>query len=397
VNIKVGIIIERADISLGGAERSVFELMPALSAAGLQVDILAARGKTESRNIHIICRNKQGKRTSLSAFSRELKKHLAENKYDIIHSVLPFEFADIYQPRGGTVAETIIRNAASYQSDFLKFYKKLTALANRRRSALLRAEKKICKNPRGPVVAALSRYVAGHFKKHYNLDDKRIAIIPNGIRIKQKIDRSRADKLRSQILNKLSLKEADNPVFFLFAANNFRLKGLRPLINAIALAAAQRNRQAFFIIAGAGRTGKYRRLAKTLNVQNRIIFLGPLRSIQNVLSISDVAVLPTFYDPSSRFVLEALAAGKPVITTRFNGASEMIAGNRHGKIIESPEDIFALTKAISFYTEQENVQSASSAISEDGFQEKLSISRSAEKLKSLYSSILEKGNAKWNS
>jgi len=390
MSIKIGIIIERADVSLGGAERSVFELMPALSAAGLKVDILAAKGKTESDNIHILCSSKPGKRTSLSTFSKELKKNISENQYDIIHSVLPFEFADVYQPRAGSVAETIIRNAQSYQSDFLKFYKKFTALANRRRAALLRAERKICKNPHGPVVAALSHYVAEQFKKHYNLDDRRIFVIPNGIKIKQKIDKAKTDKLRTQIMNKLNLKDADKPVFFLFAANNFRLKGLEPLINAIALAQTHGNSRAFLIIAGAGRSSKYRRLSKKLDIHNRLIFLGPVRSIQRLLWISDVAVLPTFYDPSSRLILEALSAGKPVITSSFNGASEMIVHNRHGRIIESPENIFILAQAIKFYTEQDNIKYASSAISEDGLQQKVNISRAAEQLKSLYTSILEK-------
>lgn len=397
VDIRVGLIIERADISLGGAERSVFELMPALSAAGLQVEIIAAKGKTESGNIHILCSNQQGKRTSLSTFSRALKKHLSDNHYDIVHSVLPFDFADVYQPRGGSVTETIIRNAASYQSDFLRTYKKLTALANRRRAALLRWERKLCKNPRGPMLAALSRYVARQFRKHYQLDDERIAIIPNGIRLRQKIDTARTDKLRSQILNKLNLRETDNPVFFLFAANNFRLKGLAPLIEAVAQAESEGNTRAYFIIAGAGRTGRYRRLSKRYGIENRLVFLGPVRSLQSVLSISNIAILPTFYDPSSRFILEALSACKPVITTGFNGASEMIVDSRHGKIIESAEDISSLCEAINFYSKEDNIQSASSAISEDGFREKISINRAAEQLKSLYSSILEKGKAKWHS
>jgi hypothetical protein len=45
---KIAIIIERANIALGGAERSVFELAAALKAHGLEVDILAARTVTAS-------------------------------------------------------------------------------------------------------------------------------------------------------------------------------------------------------------------------------------------------------------------------------------------------------------------------------------------------------------
>src|SRR4030043_1006868 len=97
--MKVAIIIERADINLGGAERSVFELAEAISKTGIEVDILAAKGYRETKNIHILCGDNQSKRTGYFTFAKAIKRHLSENRYDLIHSVLPFTFADIYQPR----------------------------------------------------------------------------------------------------------------------------------------------------------------------------------------------------------------------------------------------------------------------------------------------------------
>jgi len=392
---KIALIIERANIALGGAERSVFELAAALSLLDLDVDILAAKGQTDAKNIHILCQNRPGKRTCYHSFAKALKKHLTNNSYDIIHSVLPFPFADVYQPRGGSFAESIVRNAASYQNGFLESYKRITAFANIRRTMLLRAESKLCKDPDGPIIAALSQYVAHQFKRHYSVDDERIAVIPNGIKINKRVDTAKADKLRTQILAQLGLKEADNPVLFLFVANNFRLKGLSVLIKAIQ-AASHRNteRNSYLIVAGNDRTHKYRRLAKKLNVHKKIIFCGAIRRIQNALAITDVAVLPTFYDPSSRFILEALAADKPVITTRFNGAADLFVNNQHGKVIDTPENIAALAEAIKYFTNTDNIQKASAAIIADNLKEKISISRVAKQLKSLYESILEKKGRK---
>ena len=108
------------------------------------------------------------------------------------------------------------------------------------------------------------------------------------------------------------------------------------------------------------------------------------------MSIIDAAVLPTFYDPSSRFILEALGAGKPVITTKYNGACDLFVNNRHGKIIDSPQDASALAEAIVFFTDTKNIQNASQAIIEDNLQEKISIIRAAKQLRELYESILEK-------
>ncbi|GAG00876.1 unnamed protein product, partial [marine sediment metagenome] len=133
MNKNIAIIIERANIVLGGAERSVFELTTALSGLGLETHILAAKGQTEAKNIHILCGDRPGKRVCYFTFAKALRKHLSENQYSLIHSVLPFDFADVYQPRGGTYAESILRNAASYQNKLLESYKRLTAFTNFRR------------------------------------------------------------------------------------------------------------------------------------------------------------------------------------------------------------------------------------------------------------------------
>jgi UDP-glucose:(heptosyl)LPS alpha-1,3-glucosyltransferase len=392
MNAKMAIIIERADISLGGAERSVFELRAALTALGYSVDILAAKGSTDAKNIHILCRDNSGKRVNFFTFEEAIKKHLSENKYDIVHSILPFSFADVYQPRGGSYAETIIRNAASYQNKFLEYYKRITAVTNYRRTTLLRAERKISQSPDGPLIAALSEYVADQFKRHYNTDAGRIVIIPNGVKTDKRISTTAADTLRSHILAKLRLKEADNPVLFLFVANNFRLKGLTPLIQAMQIVTRKKSeRQAYLIVAGHGKEKKYR--LDTSTTKN-ILFLGPLSHIQNALSIVDVAVLPTFYDPSSRFILEALAANKPVITTKFNGATDLFAHNRHGIIISSPENIEALVESINYFTDTDNILKASEAIIEDNIQEEISIDRAAKQLQNVYESILQRKGLK---
>jgi len=395
VKKKVAIIIERADVRLGGAERSVFELADALSKLELDVDILAATAASGTENVRVLCHNVGGKRTSYRTFERILKNHLEQNQYDIVHSVLPFDFADVYQPRGGAYAEAIQRNAASYQNKFIGLCKTLTAFANFRRSSLLRAEKKLCKNPNGPIVAALSDYVARQFRRHYGLDDRRIAVIPNGVRTDRQIDTEQTAKLKSDILRQLAIARSDNPVFFLFVANNFRLKGLKPLLAAFhAVVTADADSPAYLVVAGNGSTRTYKRMAAKLNILNRIVFMGTCRNVDDVLAATSVAVLPTYYDPSSRFILEALSAHKPVITTRFNGATDLFSHGRHAIVIDSPENIQALASAIEHFTNTANIQHASAAIAEDKLEEKVSIKRVADQLMSLYMSILSRRRQK---
>lgn len=388
---KVAIIIERPDIALGGAERSVLELTGQLQALGLDVDILAAKGQADNSNTHILCPDSPGKRACFFTFEKALKKHLSQNHYDIIHSALPFPFAHIYQPRGGTYAESILRNAISYQNKFVTHFKKMTAFANLRRTILHQAERKLCSGRDGPLILALSNYVAQQLKDHYRTPDRRITVIPNGIKTDKQIDTTQANKLRSKISAELKLKEENNRVFFLFVANNFRLKGLAPLLKAMKLAPAHNPpSQPYLIVAGRDKPHKYRLVAKKLGLSRKVIFLGHIPDIQNLLSVIDVAVLPTFYDPSSRYILEAIAAGKPVITTQFNGATDLFVHNRHGKVIDSPHDVSALAEAVRHFTDTEIIQKTSQAIAADNLKENISINRVAEQLISVYKSILDR-------
>ena len=391
--MKIAVITERPDVALGGAERSVFELTSCLRTLGPKVEILAAKGNTNVKNIHILCPG-TAKRTNLPDFETAVRDHLAQNYYDIIHSTIPLSFADVYQPRGGSFPEAGLRNAVSYRNSAMRFYKRATSWANFRRAVLGRAEKRICKASDGPIVAVLSEYVRQQFRRHYGLDDSRIRVIPNGVKIHSQPDVSGADKLRGQILAKLGINESIEPVFFLFVANNFRLKGLDPLLEAMHnLVRKKTARPAYLIVAGRDKPGRYRRIKTALRIKNRVLFIGPMPRIQNTLSCTDAAILPTYYDPASRFILEALGAEMPVITTRYNGACDLFTNNRHGKIIDSPGDITAMVDAMQFYTETANIKNAAEAIRSDNLAEKISITRHCTGLMRLYESIIrDRGN-----
>ena len=91
---------------------------------------------------------------------------------------------------------------------------------------------------------------------------------------------------------------------------------------------------------------------------------------------------------SEGFRLEALAAAKPVITTKFNGAVDLFEHNRHGKIVDYPNDISSLLTAMEFYTNTENLQTSKQAIVKDDLKKRISIRTHCEELLRLYESIL---------
>jgi UDP-glucose:(heptosyl)LPS alpha-1,3-glucosyltransferase len=67
-----------------------------------------------------------------------------------------------------------------------------------------------------------------------------------------------------------------------------------------------------------------RKLAQTLGVDARVMFLGGQQDVRPFYGAADVFALPTRYDPLPNAALEALACGLPVLTTPNCGAAELL-------------------------------------------------------------------------
>jgi glycosyltransferase involved in cell wall biosynthesis len=74
-----------------------------------------------------------------------------------------------------------------------------------------------------------------------------------------------------------------------------------------------------------------------------------MRDVENASAAADLFVFLPIYEPAANVVVEARAAGLPVITSAQNGACELIEENRNGAVIEDPADIDAVVKAIGFW------------------------------------------------
>ena len=82
-------------------------------------------------------------------------------------------------------------------------------------------------------MAALSEYVREQFVRHYAVPEERIAVIPNAVKLHPPVDAARIEEFRSMVRSRLGMAEGEEPAIFLFAAHNFRLKGLGPLLEAM--------------------------------------------------------------------------------------------------------------------------------------------------------------------
>ncbi len=136
----------------------------------------------------------------------------------------------------------------------------------------------------------------------------------------------------------------DQPVILVLgrlAAN----KGQRYLVEA-APAILAHFPDARFVFAGnpAGRAELDQRIGE-LSLASHFSLIGFRPDVVNLLRSSDLFVLPSLAEGFSLSIIEALAAGLPVIATRVGGAAEILEDGRNGFLVP-PGDVGALEQAV---------------------------------------------------
>ena len=83
-----------------------------------------------------------------------------------------------------------------------------------------------------------------------------------------------------------------------------------------------------------------------MGIASRVHFAGAIDDPRAFFAGGDALLLPTYYDPCSLAVLEALSCGTPVITTRYNGAAELLEEGSSGFVVTEPSEVGAMAKAL---------------------------------------------------
>ncbi|MES2307736.1 MAG: glycosyltransferase family 4 protein [Verrucomicrobiota bacterium] len=289
-------LIRRRFSPTGGAERYLERLAEELQKQNVQVELWCENWNNPTSSIKNIRTVHSRNPWEFSEKIQQLKKEV-----DLRFALDRVPGVEVYRAGDGLHCSWL-KNRELY-SPFLGKIQNSIRFKNR---TMLQLDQAIYTHPDLKLVIANSAMVAKEIEETYHFPSQKIAIVHNGIPTHQ-------------------------------FQNGDRTVGRRIMYTS--------PQDYVILLVGAGKERKGHRFLKEAHSKMShearlwIIDYPPSTPIQNIYAGADLFVLPTLYDPFSNVILEALTAGKPVITTRHNGAHEVIQTGVHGWILDRANDV----------------------------------------------------------
>ena len=322
--MKIGVVRQRY-VSTGGAERYLDGVIHELAACDHEVHVFANSWEGSSRDFkfHRVPMLQLTSFLRALTFALSARGILRRERCDLIFSLERTLQQDVYRAGDGCHREWL-RQRAKYVSAF----KNATVKLNPLHWTLLGLERRTFSPERTGRIIANSHRGKEEIIEHYRFPAERIDVVHNGVDCER--------------FGPASDLRRGKDVILLFVGTGFERKGLGFCIGALKhLPGNVRLR-----IMGKGDGERYRSMARKHSVGSRVEFLGTQQDIAMIYREADLLVHPAIYEPFANVCLEALASGLPVITSRINGASEIIEHGKSGAIISDPADTVALADAI---------------------------------------------------
>ena len=188
------------------------------------------------------------------------------------------------------------------------------------------------------LILSLSEQQKSEYQEHYFTPNKRFHLLPPTLdasfspitdRVTQK------EKLRAELGLPI------NNLLLMFIGSGFRTKGLARAITALAGLPIDLQQRSSLIVVGHDDDEKqYRKQADRASVSQQVLFLGgrSRQEIPKLLAAGDLMVHPAHNENTGTVLLEAIAAGLPVLATDVCGYAHHIKAAEAGIVLDSPFD-----------------------------------------------------------
>lgn len=212
--------------------------------------------------------------------------------------------------------------------------------------AFFALEKSVFAKQSNTEILMIAEAQIGFYQQYYQTPRDRLHLLPPSVRRDCVMPEDYATKrLQTRAQHQLS----DNDILILFIGSDYRRKGLDRVLRGIAaLNPTLRNRVKLWVI-GQDKPTAFVNLARTLEIENSITFLGARDDVPNLLWSADLLLHPAYSEAAGLVLLEAMAAGVPVIASAVCGHAHYISEHALGRELKepiSPRDVAAAISAV---------------------------------------------------
>jgi glycosyltransferase involved in cell wall biosynthesis len=189
------------------------------------------------------------------------------------------------------------------------------------------------------VPVAIAEEVARTFETLYNYPNP--ILIPNGV----SIDAFSPDReVRQRVRRELEVEP--QTLVFVHVGRFAAVKNHEMLVAAFAQLVGQQPLPTELWLVGDGELREaVQHQVRALGIESRVRFLGVRSDIPDLLRAADVFVFPSRWEGNPLSVMEAMAAGLPVIATAVGGVPELVEEGASGILVPN-EDLHGLVAAM---------------------------------------------------
>ncbi|HWO43595.1 MAG TPA: glycosyltransferase family 4 protein, partial [Candidatus Eisenbacteria bacterium] len=230
-------------------------------------------------------------------------------------------------------------------------------------------------NRRVDGVVAISRRI-GELLAQAGVEQGRIRVIHSGIELpKLQVDAGRATSWNGAVVGTAGVLE--------------ERKGHRYLLEAAAILKEQGVPVRYRIAGSGAMSARLREMVSRSGLQAEVELLGFVDDIWRFLESIDIFVLPSLHEGLGVAVLEAMAAGKPVVASRVGGLVDSVVDSVSGFLVE-PRDPGALAGAIRRLVCEPELARAMGRRGRERVRENFTVERMAEANEAFYYALLER-------
>jgi UDP-glucose:(heptosyl)LPS alpha-1,3-glucosyltransferase len=189
-------------------------------------------------------------------------------------------------------------------------------------------------------LAAVSPRTRAELQRYFSRPD--VPVIPNAVDTQAF---SPAHLLARRAEMRLQFNLAESEFVLLLIGNDWRVKGLPAVLEALALLPDVPLR--LLVVGDVGPSAQpFRELARNLGVLSRCLWIPPAADVLSFYAAADLYVSPTLEDSFAFPVAEAMACGLPAITSQYAGISAYLTSGTDSFVLSDPRDAQALAQRI---------------------------------------------------